>query len=195
MFQFFKLTPILALAAAPLAAQQTRPDSGAYSATSALNYSARSILTAGATKIFASADEGSLEVPLGFKFTFYGVQYQSICLSVNGTLSFGACVASPVNEDLTSYAPKPDAPLIAAYWTDMAFNTPASDGLYYLTEGEAGKRTFTAQWNRAAICCVAGLTVNFQAVLSEETGEIAFNYVDVASADATLGNGLPATIW
>jgi uncharacterized protein (TIGR03437 family) len=180
-------------AALLLPAQETRRDAGGYTATTAVNYSAREILSDGASRIFQNTDEDSRQVPLGFKFSFYGESYEQVCLSTNGVLSFGRCVGSPVNEDLTAFAPADDVPFIAPFWADLNFNGDGTDAVYYLTQGESGKRLFIAQWNKAGVCCATARTVTFQVILTEETGDILINYASVAEPNSTVG-GLPATI-
>jgi uncharacterized protein (TIGR03437 family) len=194
MIHRFTLLVFASLWAAPLLpAQETRRDAGGYTATAAVNYSAREILSDGPSRILQNTDEDSRQVPLGFKFSFYGNSYDQVCLSTNGVLSFGRCVGSPVNEDLTAFAPADDVPFIAPFWADLNFNSYGTDAVYYLTQGEAGKRLFIVQWNKAGVCCDAAQTVTFQVILAEDTGDILISYANVAEPNSTLG-GRPATV-
>lgn len=188
------LAVFAALAAAPLLrAQQTQADAGGYSAQSSMNLPARPIFAGGYSRILQNTDEDSVQVPLGFSFSFYGGTYDQVCIATNGALSFGRCLVTPANEDLTAYAPGVDVPFIAAFWTDLEFIRAGTGAVYYLTDGDEGKRLFVVQWDKAGVCCEAGRTVTFQVILAEATGEILINYIRVMEPDSTLG-GLPATI-
>ena len=68
---------------------------------------------------------------IGFSFTFYGQSYSGVCISTNGLLAFGSCNTDFANVDLSSAAPGGDARVIAPFWTDLNFNTPGSDAVYY----------------------------------------------------------------
>jgi len=72
----------LALAALPLAAQQAQRDAGGYSAT-LTNYAALDIRSDGASRVLQNADDDSIQVPLGFPFSFYGKTYTAVWISTN----------------------------------------------------------------------------------------------------------------
>src|SRR5439155_23474492 len=58
------------------------------------------------TAVLAGADDDKVIVTLPFSFSFYGQNRTSVCISSNGTISFGAtCNADFANQDLTGGGP------------------------------------------------------------------------------------------
>jgi hypothetical protein len=95
-------------------------------------------------------DEGFHPLPLPFTFTFYGIAYDTVSVSMNGYVSFGAPVASTesyVNDCPLDETP-PDA-MIASFWDDlfaskmiMPFGT-----LRYAITGTAPDRAVEIEWH------------------------------------------------
>jgi hypothetical protein len=139
-------------------------------------------------------DDAASSVALPFGFNFYGVTYNSVGVSTNGLLTFGGTDTTFTNANLTT---SPTLASIAVFWDDLHTNSGvAGAGVYTQTDGAAGNRLFTVQWNLIRFFSggTAGDTLTFQAVLSESNGNIQFNYLDLLSGAAGGNNGASATV-
>lgn len=186
-------TAIAALASVALASAVTRgPDGYGYTATNLNTYSFQNISGTGA-RILAGSDDGVATLALPFSFQFYGTTYTSLCVSVNGLISFGGCNPSFNNVDLTIAAPTGDLPTIAPFWVDLTFNKSGADALYYQTAGTAPNRQFIVQWNNAyAQSGSSGIT--FEVVLSESDNSVLMQYQNVIGGAAIVDSGNGATV-
>ncbi|MEN0061224.1 MAG: hypothetical protein AAGA48_03685 [Myxococcota bacterium] len=127
---------------------------------------------------------GSVQVPLGFDFDFYGTDYSTIEVGANGTLGFSTNVSPSANACL------PDAALgdaILLWWDDL---DPVGGEVWTRAAGVAPDRTFAVHWRAPHSNGFADIDV--RAVLYEKTGDIELCYVDTA-AGAGLANGTSAT--
>ena len=184
------LLAVLTAGASGLLAQA---DAFGYTATNQTPYSYVNIAGTG-TSVLAGADEGTATLTLPFPFRFYGIAYNSACVSSNGLISFGSCVAADfTNLDLTSQSPTGNQGLIAPFWSDLTFSETGTGSVVYQTTGSAPSRRFVIQWNNAANVNVPG-TVNFQAILAEGTNNILFQYGSVDSGSAQVNKGAAATV-
>ncbi len=170
------------------------PDAGGYSATDSAAFSFIDISTGGGgTSILSATDDGTVLVSMPFSFPFYGTSYTQVCVGTNGAAYFlsdpavCATIADFANTDLTAGAPIPDLPAILPFWTDLTFQTPGSGSVFYQTLGTAPNRRFIIQWSQA-YPQGSGNPVTFQAILTETSGAISFQYQTVA-----LGAGNPAS--
>lgn len=143
--------------------------------------------------VFPALDEGAVEIPLPFTFTWYGVPYTSIWAYTNGFLSFSApntmgilgpprVVPSPLNT-VHDY--------IGPYWADFVVGPNGS--IQSRSSGSAGSRVVQIQYagferNGAP----AGSTgVSFQVRLYEGTGLVEVAYgpsFGVVSATSAMEN-------
>lgn len=169
------------------------PDAGGYSGTDTAVSSFIDISGGGgATSILAGTDDGTVSVTLPFSFSFYGAAYTQVCISSNGAAYFLAdpntcsAVTDFANSDLTAGAPSPDQAAILPLWSDLTFQTAGAGSVFYQTLGTAPNRRFIIQWHNAYPQGSAN-PVTFQAVLSETSGAVSFQYQTV-----TLGGGNPA---
>lgn len=184
------LSVLLACAAAEAAAQ---PDAFGYTATNNVAWSYLNISGTG-TSVMAGSDDASAVLSIPFPFRFYGVSYSSVCVSSNGVLSFGSCIAGDfANLDLTSQTPQGNQPLIAPFWTDLTFGSQGAGSVFYQTLGTQPARRFIVQWNNAAALNTPG-SLNFQAVLFEGSNNILFQYGSVASSNPQVHKGASATV-
>jgi hypothetical protein len=71
------------------------------------------------------ADDSSFSIPIGFNFSFFGVNNTSVFVSSNGLMTFGGGDNSFTNADLSSL---PSLATIAPYWDDMII-TGGAQGL------------------------------------------------------------------
>jgi uncharacterized protein (TIGR03437 family) len=169
------------------------PDAGGYSATDASVYSFVNIAGGGGgTSVLAGADDATAVITLPFAFTFYGTSYTQICASSNGAAYFitDPTVCPAINDfanvDLTAAGPPVDLPAILPLWSDLTFDVPGADAVYYQTIGTVGSRRFILQWNNAYPQGSAN-AVTFQAILTEGTNAVSFEYQTIS-----LGAGNPA---
>jgi hypothetical protein len=170
------------------------PDGGGYTATDATTYSFVDISGAGGgTSILSGQDDGTTVLALPFPFRFYGKLYNLLCVSSNGALYFvtanAACdgLLDFANTDLSAVAPPNDPAAVLPFWSDLTFEVPGAGSVYYQTVGTVGSRKMIVQWNNAYPQSSRN-PVTFQALLSEGTNSIVFQYKTVG-----LGPGNPAS--
>jgi len=140
-----------------------------------------------------TGDDASLQVPLPFPFTFYGVTYNQAYVTTNGYLNF------PAGQSYFSYnrsIPRIDRPngAIYAFWDDLYVDGMAS----VLTEvrGSAPKRKFVIEWRNVTFSLNGvpdGVNrIDFEIVLYE-TGAILLQYRNIddnsrkRASSATIG--------
>ncbi|MGB3076486.1 MAG: T9SS type A sorting domain-containing protein [Chitinophagales bacterium] len=126
-------------------------------------------------------DVNQTAIPLGFTFTYAGVNYTTVGLNTNGLLFFDA--VAPVaaegaynNNMYVSGAGGTDKS-ISAWWADMTDD--ASSDILYQTQGTAGSQTFTVQYTNYPHFTGTGGTnvrLNFQVIFYEGTNVIEFRY-------------------
>ena len=190
--KFFQLLACLFLAGlmqSVAIAASVGPDDYGYVATD-VPYAFENISATG-TNVLVGSDDGTIAVPVGFSFSFYGASYTNISFSPNGLITFGGKNGQFGNVDLTTTAPGGDLPSVAVLWDDWQA-LPGS--VVYQTLGTPGTRRLIVQWNDIQDCCsgIVPETVTFQAVLYEATGVLKFQYADVTSiisfgGSATVG--------
>jgi hypothetical protein len=118
------------------------------------------------TAVLADADDGTAVLTLPFPLRFYGIA-TSACVSSNGLISFGSCVADDfTNLDLTSQAPARNQPLIAPFWSGLTFSVPGAGSVMYQTLGTTASRQFVIQSSNVAVLNVPG-ALNFRTILFE----------------------------
>ncbi len=128
-------------------------------------------------------DDSGEFVPLGFTFSFYGVDYTEIAVCSNGYLTFS-------DEDLGDYTedPIPNVELpnniIAPLWDDFSPNNGGT--VHYATMGTAPDRYFIAQWTDVPEYSNTGANT-FQAILFEGSNCIEFRYGDFQTTDYVAG--------
>lgn len=173
-------------------AGQIGPDGFGYIATDGVPYSFQDISGTG-IQVLAGQDDGTIQIPIGFTFNFYGVAYNNVGISVNGLLTFAGVNGQFDNVDLTTTAPTVDIPSVAVLWDDW-FATPGA--IYYQTVGPVGTRQLIVQWNNIEHYPpgTPTETVTFQAILSERNGSLKFQYQDVDVAGATGGSSATVAI-
>jgi hypothetical protein len=131
------------------------------------------------------ADDENYAMTLPFTFKFYGVDYTSVTISMNGYLTFDTPVVGAETQlnDCGLDATPPGA-TIAVFWDDLyANNTAPSTGrLSYLSDGTAPDRRLTIEWRDMDAYYVAGansftqgVRVTHEVVL-HETGTIEMRY-------------------
>ncbi len=119
--------------------------------------------------------DGSVKVPLGFGFDFYGNNYDSVNISANGVLFFGNQTNTtfsnkqiPEDSDLNN--------LIAGFWNDLEPGLP-SGTVHFANTPEY----FVVQYTDVPAFNVTGAGITFQVLLFPD-GKIKMMYEDVSKA-------------
>lgn len=148
-------------------------------------------VTVGELLSISSSDDSSSAVDLGFPFTFYGIDYQTIYVGTNGQIVFGAQAGSTnFSNTILPLSSTPNN-LIAAYWDDL--NPSANGNIYVLREGEAPNRQVTIGWVDVNHYSYSG-GISFQVTLTEGSDDILVNYPDVDFGSSSLDSGISATV-
>ena len=176
------------IALAGFALQTIGPDAFGYVGTSNVAFTFTDISATG-TVILDGADDSSVNVPVGFGFSYYGTAYSSVYVSSNVLMTFGASNTAYSNTNLTTTSI--GQPAIAVMWDDWVTNASATDKVYYATSGSAGSRVFTVQWDVTPYS--GGGEAIVQCQLFEATGQILLNYLDVQTGNSA-SNGANSTI-
>lgn len=139
----------------------------------------------------ALTDDGSIAIPIGFNFKFYGINYDNLVISSNGFLVMGNNTNgawSYVNESI----PNPNIPnnIIAPLWDDL---NPSSGGaVYSYLDGVAPNRRLIVSWvDVPHHTLTTGVT--FQVILEESTNNIVYQYQDIDFSSTYYNNGQSAT--
>lgn len=143
------------------------------------------------------ADDGTVTVPIGFTFAFYGVPYTNVLIDNNGNLSMGADPGGFSND-----CPMPSTlendPMLYLFWDDMDSDTgdvcyeyhavcPQTDGI-----GTGTGECLVIEWfDRPHFSNIGAVT--FEAILYEG-GDIIFQYADLDFGDAAFDYGASATV-
>ncbi|MHB9036167.1 MAG: lectin like domain-containing protein [Armatimonadota bacterium] len=136
-------------------------------------------------------DNSAVSVGMPFSFTLYGKTYTMLFVGSNGLLSFGSgSVTSPYNVNIP-YIYAPNA-AIYPYWDDL--NPGAGGAVRMGTVGTAPNRATVISWVGVSHKSNTAVKFSFQAILSEGTGDIVFQYLDVSPSNTTYGAGKSATI-
>ena len=158
------------------------PDDYGYSVTD-IPYNLRDILDSG-TSILVGVDDGFVDVPIGFSFSFYGGTYTSVRICSNGYFSFDLNCPSAY-----SPTPLPTADtknnLVAGYWADLK---NAVDGIRYETLGSPPNREFVVGFYDVQHY-PSGYPVTFEMIL-HESGEVELQYDLVQSDGGSYSIGI-----
>ena len=135
-----------------------------------------------------NADDGYVNaIPIGFTFTFNGVNYTTINVCANGFLTFGAALPATGYPDTWTNSVSTFAlsrPILAPLWDDMDNGFGSTK---YLLSGSAPDRTFTVQWtDQRWIYSATSAVMSYQVVLHETTNVIDFIY---SQGPGTIVNG------
>jgi hypothetical protein len=166
---------------------------GGYSVTNNVPFSYIDIAGTG-TGVLSNEDDATAVLQLPFPFSFYGVNYTSLCVSTNGLITFRTCpVGDVTNLDLTAQIPAGNLPLIAPFWMDLTFSAPGAGAVMYQTLGTAGARRFIVQWNNV-FPLNSRDALNFQVILFEGTNKILFQYEGVETSSSSTTRGAGSTV-
>lgn len=161
-------------------------------------------LSGGTALTFPSNDDGIVNVPLPFSFTYYGQSYDTLTVGVNGAAvvsnactadadcggaSFGTCSANRC-EYFVPFTPHtlpgPGLPnrVLSPFWTDLLFGSGSS--VMTETLGTAPNREFVIQWTNIGrylgFNTPSTSRANFQLRIDEASGAVRFHYGPFTSA-------------
>ncbi|WP_372352136.1 S8 family serine peptidase [Streptomyces sp. KL116D] len=139
----------------------------------------------GSGKVALTGDEDARTISLPFPVKVYGVSYTSTSVTTNGLLNF----LQPRLGDYANVAlPSAGQPngVVAPFWDDLVLDGKSS--VQTATTGSKGSRSFAVVWNKAQLLDGSGARVTFEAVFSEATGAVTFQY------QAVPGQGSGATV-
>ena len=170
-----------------IAAIAPGPDAFGYTVASTTNFSFLQI-TSGSTRVLRLVDDAATtNINIGFTFNFYGSDYTTVSINVNGLMTLGGASIAWSNVDLTTTSPADNLPSIAVLWDDWETLPVGTDGVYYKTAGTAGSRQFIVQWNKLE-------------AVNGDGNRILFSYFDTAISDETTSppdaarSGVGATV-
>ncbi len=119
-----------------------------------------------------NADDGvTAALPIGFNFSFYGINYSQVYVGTNGWISF-----SPGQPTTYTSAPLPSTAAsvpkncIMAPWQDWTLTSTGT--IRYQTQGVAPNRRFVVSYNQIPLYLCGSTRGTFQIVLHECTGFI-----------------------
>ena len=166
------------------------------SASSGINLVAQ--FTAGSTHASALVDEDEAYevVSMGFTFSFYGTNYTSASINLNGYISLGAnCTGSSAWQNATIPTSSVCNSFIAPFWDDLTDYFDIDGDVYYATLGTAPNRTFVVEWRDISLYCDDDSKLNFSLILHEGSGEVVFQYGSLDGDSCTTeATGASATI-
>jgi hypothetical protein len=138
---------------------------------------------------------GTISLPVGNTFNYYGTNFTSVSLNPNGLITFGGTTTSSTNGDLTS---TPTQAAIAVLWDNWSTSTNGPAGstdsaVLYRLDGNR----LIIEWSDVPFSGSTLGAVTFQAILQLNTGSvpgrIIANYVDLDAGNTTVTNGAGAT--
>jgi hypothetical protein len=138
-------------------------------------------------------DDSNLVVPIGFTFTFYGVDYTMVNVESNGALNFGTNTYMTLANGCLPTATAPNTNNLYVFWDDLNPGAVGASEVYYQTLGAAGSQRLVVQWETAFFGGDANDLIRVQAMLDEATGQINVCYVDTTSLANVRNNGAQAT--
>ncbi|MEV0093215.1 S8 family serine peptidase [Streptomyces sp. NPDC050738] len=140
----------------------------------------------GSTKVSLTGDENAKTISLPFPVKMYGVSYTSTSITTNGLLNFLQPRLGDYANVALPGAMQPNG-VVAPFWDDLILDGKSS--VQTATTGSTGSRSFAIVWNKAQLADGSGDRVTFEAVLSEATGAVTFQYQSVPGkgSGATVG--------
>ncbi|MCC6635275.1 MAG: hypothetical protein IT251_07220, partial [Chitinophagaceae bacterium] len=142
----------------------------------------------GATEGTLTGDDADqLSVPIGFTFSYNGIDRTTINLNTNGTAYFGstAPTATIGRTNTNLYVTATNFNEVLAPWFDD-LTEDATSSILYQTQGSPGSQTFTIQFTEYPHYYSGGTSqrLNHQIVLYEGTNIIEFRYGTKTGTDA-----------
>jgi hypothetical protein len=133
-----------------------------------------------------SGDDASMNVPIGFAFTFYGSSYTSLWMSTNGFVTFAATDADAWINACIPASGTPNG-LIASYWDDLLVDPGETT---WQTIGAAPNRRFVLSWTNVGLWASPTTLQTFKIILDETTNKITSTIVSSAGGGAAATRGI-----
>ncbi|OON65812.1 nidogen-like domain-containing protein [Hymenobacter sp. CRA2] len=143
-------------------------------------------------------DNSSQAVPLGWNFSLFGTNYNTVYINTNGNITFDA----PLNSFNAQGFPI-GTPMVAAFWADVDTRAPGSGSVWYKVYPDR----LVVTWNRVGYYNVAADKKNtFQLIIKANTAPgftgndviIAYDDMQWTTGSASNGvngfDGIPATV-
>lgn len=143
-------------------------------------------------------DGAILDVPLGFTFNFYGIDYDKLNIYSNGFVKFGPFVEAPdgLGFFMGSVIPAVSQPnnIIAFAWTDWSPQR-VDGGIRFETRGSAPNRRFLLQFNNVPEFSRTGTApgvLMMQMILYEGTNDIVIytNTMNITNTSQKITQGI-----
>jgi subtilisin family serine protease len=131
-----------------------------------------------------TGDDQSAPLTLPFTIPFYGVNYNAITVTTNGSAAFGAASATQSNVHVPSTSLPNGA--VFPFWDDLIVD--GSGGIFTGTVGTAPHRKFVIEWRNVRSFFDATQRLTFDAELGEDGG-ITYRYKDVTGTGNATGIG------
>lgn len=185
----FAACAALAGAAGAASAQTIGPDAFGYTGTR-IPYTFTDISLTGTN--LGLNDDSYAHFAIPFSFSFYGTSYSNVSVGSNGTVYFDDTYLGLGNTAIPGNGGGYGVfRFMAVFWDDM--NPGAGGQVLSQVLGAPGAQQLVVQWNN-----VPGFGTpdggTFQAILSEGTNSILFNYADVDLGSSFADFGASATV-
>jgi hypothetical protein len=123
----------------------------------------------------------------GFRFRFYGTEYQELFISTNGVITFGAGTLEKYFQLADSAFPGsfawPEEAAIAPLVDDFVVSGSVTSAVYWQVRNTPQGKQLIVQWNEVAFAAGGLDGITFQAVLNGWDDSIQFNYLDLNTGD------------
>jgi PKD repeat protein len=131
------------------------------------------------------------EIPIGFLFTFYGLNYTQLSITNNGILCFSGGASQAHNAPIGSSVIDN---FVLPYWDDLVTWGASPTGIFYETLGTTPDQMFVVEWQNNEHYHNSPSGITFEAILYEGSNEIKFQYQDVTFDDGINDYGASATV-
>ena len=140
------------------------------------------ISSTGTTIPYTNYDDGMTNIPIGFTYKFYDVNYSTVNVGTNGFVSFTSTATAAGNATIPTAA-VPNA-VIAPFWDDLLLDTDP----FWVKYQNVGTDTLVVSWYTIHFDYVTD-TLRFQLLLTSSGDAIAqYNTITVTdTAYATIG--------
>ena len=146
----------------------------------------------------AVSDDGSVNVPLPFTFTFYGVNYTDVYVNMNGNLTFGTGDSDFTESEAEFLA---DQPRIAGLWDDLepqSMGAQSGNTVRLRSINQGTDQLIVEYINVGEYLSGAGATgANTMRIIIKEDNSILIEYRDTDLEDCIVGispgNGISAS--
>ena len=126
------------------------------------------------------SDDSIATIALPFPIVIGGVSFPTVYVDSNGKLDFQALIESEYN-NLPLPNALADQYMVAPFWDDLLPIQNTAQNVFWAVTGTAPHRRFVVEWrnvSRADGCTDSAAQITFQAVFTEGSTDILFDYAD-----------------